>query len=140
VVFCRLPDADEYLRPIEQVDAQIKSILEKYKKSVAAAEAARAKSDDAMVTDDAPVASIEQTADPEKAPTSAHRSLSSRPGAADGDNRPIGIPTSDTNVASSTQVAAEQLPRIPAVESKELVCYCSAMLFSRTHIWTILFE
>lgn len=126
---------DEYLRPIEQVDAQIKGIVDKYKKSVAAAEAARAKAEYAMVTDDPPTAPMEQTADPEKASTSTHRPLPSKPGDADtsADNKLAFIPN-DTVTTSSNQLVAEQLPRIPAIESKELVCYFSAVLRSSTNV------
>ncbi len=126
---------DEYLRPIEQVDAQIKGIVDKYKKSVAAAEAARAKVEYAMVTDDPATAPTEQTADPEKASTSAHRSLPSKLGDthAPADNKLTVIP-SDMVTPSSSQLVAEQLPRIPAVESKELVCYFSAILRSSTKV------
>lgn len=125
---------DEYLRPIEQVDAQIKSIVDKYKRSIAAAEAARAKAEDAMVTDDAPTAPAEQIADPETASTSVHRSLLPKPGTTDtlADSKPAVVPTLDT--PSSTQLAAEQLPRIPAVESKELVCYFSTVLRSCSNL------
>ena len=132
--FLRLPDVDEYLRPIEQVDAQIKGIVDKYKKSVAAAEAARVKAEYAMVTDDPPTAPMEQTADPEKASTSTHRPLPSKPGDADtsADNKLI-IPN-DMATTSSNQLVAEQLPRIPAIESKELVCYFSAALRSCTNV------
>jgi hypothetical protein len=121
---------DEYLRPIEQVDAQIKGIVDKYKKSVAAAEAARAKAEYAMVIEDAPT---EQTADPDKVSTSMHRSLLPKTGATDtpADNKVAFIPT-DTNTTSSNQLAAERLPRIPAIESKELVCYFSTLICPRT--------
>lgn len=127
---CRLPEVDEYLRPIEQVDAQIKSIVDKYKKSVAAAEAARAKAENAMVTDDTRTAPAEQTADSETAPPPVHRSLPPRLGTTDTptDNRPAVVPTLDTT--SSAHLIADQLPRIPAVESKELVCYISTVLLS----------
>ena len=126
---------DEYLRPIEQVDAQIKGIVDKYKKSVAAAEAARAKAEYAMATDDPPTAPMEQTADPEKASTSTHRSLPSKLGDTDtpADSKPAFIP-GDMVTTSSHQLVAEQLPRIPAVESKELVCYFSAMLRSSINV------
>jgi len=132
----RLPEVDEFLRPIEQVDAQIKGIVDKYKKSVAAAEAARVKAEYAMVMDDAPTAPTEQTAaDPEKASTSTHRSLPLKSGATDTitDNKLALIPT-DTNTNFSNQFVAEQLPRIPAVESKELVCYFSTVLRSNTNV------
>ena len=123
---------DEYLRPIEQVDAQIKSIIDKYKKSVAAAEAARVKAEYAH---DASTPPMEQTADPEKVSTPTHRSLPPKPGATDTptDNKQAFVPT-DTNATSSNQLAAEQLPRIQAVESKELVCYFSTELRSRTSV------
>ena len=126
---------DEYLRPIEQVDAQIKGIVDKYKKSVAAAGAARAKAEYAMVTDDPPTAPMEQTADPEKASTLTHRSLPSKPGDADtsADNKPTFI-LNDMVTTSSNQLVAEQLPRIPAIESKELVCYFSTVLRSSTNV------
>jgi hypothetical protein len=92
-----------------------------------------------MVVDSAPT---EQTAaDPEKASTSTHRSLPLKPGATDtpADNKSAFIPT-DTITTSSNQFAAEQLPRIPAVESKELVCYFSAVLCSSIDVQTLLFQ
>lgn len=132
---------DEYVRPIEQVDAQIKSIVDKYKKSVAAAEAARVKAEDAMAIDGAPTAPVEQTADPDKASTSVHRSLPPKPGATDTpDNKPVIVPTPDTNDTSSTQLAAEQLPRIPAIESKELVRHFFTVSRFRTNVEMLLFQ
>lgn len=126
---------EEYSRPIEQVDAQIKGIVDKYKKSVAATEAARTKTEYAMVIDDAPTAPTEQTAaDPEKASTSTHRSLPLKPGAIDTPTDKQAFILTDTITTSSNQLAAEQLPRIPAVESKELVCYFSAVFLSSTNV------
>ena len=125
---------DEYLRPIEQVDAQIKVIVDKHKKSVAAAEA-RAKAEYAMATDEPPTAPTEQSADPEKASTSTHRPLPSKLGDTDtpADSK-LASNSSDMGTTSSNQLVAEQLPRIPAIESKELVCYFSVMLRSNANV------
>ena len=125
---------DEYLRPIEQVEAQIQGIVDKYQRSVAAAEAARAKAENAMVTDDAPTAPAEKMADSETTTTSVHRSLPQKLGTTDtpADNNPAVVPALD--MTSSAQLAAEQLPRIPAIENKELVCYFSAVLRSCTNL------
>jgi THO complex subunit 1 transcription elongation factor len=85
-----------------------------------------------MITDDAPAAPAEQTVDPEKASTSAHRSLPTP-----ADTKPAVISTLEINTPSA-QPAGEQLPRIPAVESKELVCYFHVVFHSRTNVQTLL--